>query len=149
MHPFFPSAATGAFAGGIGSLLSGAANSKEVIRNALASAALAGGIGGGGYEVGKALAGQPDPNDPQAYTKRTALGGGIGGALAGGALGALSHLGPDDILLFKQLQKIPRGKAALLGALGFGAYGAYHGAEEGLLQDAIHQNKMREAYANE
>ncbi len=144
MHPFFPSAITGAIGGGLGSMIGGAGSAKEVIRNALAHAAIAGGIGGGGYELGQALAGTANPNDTQANTKRTALGGGIGGALGGGALGALAHLGPDDIYLFNQLKKLPRGKAALLGALGMGAYGAYHGAEEGLLQDAIQQEKMRD-----
>lgn len=146
MHPFWPSAATGGFAGALGSMLSGAKDSKEVLRNALAQAAIAGAIGGGGYEAGKALVGEPDPRDPKGYTKRSALGGALGGSAIGAGLGALSHSIPSDIYLFNQLKKLPRSKAALAGALALGAFGGYQGAEEGVLQDAIQQERMRSAY---
>lgn len=155
MHPFWPSAITGAVGGGLGSLLSGAKDSKDVIRQALAAAAISGGIGGGGYEAGKALVGAPDPNDPSGYTKRSALGGGLGGAAIGGGLGALAHsIKPNMVAeagelvdkspyLLKLLRQFPRGRAALLGAGALGAFGAYQGAEEGMIQDAIQREKMR------
>lgn len=144
---------------GLGTSLMGGASVRKALRNAAASALLAGGVSGAGVGVGTAALGEPheeDEDDPNPYTRRGAVGGAIAGGGAGALLGAALAKGylraPAELGALNKLA----GKHPLLGALAGGTVGAlaggYKAGDEGMqvdfLQhelDAHHKRRMRKA----
>ncbi len=160
---------TGSLLGGVTKLLEGAKGAGAIGKSALAGGALYGGLAGGANYLGNMLLGKPAEDDEGApYTTRGTVGGGVGGALAGGGIGALissakvrglaDKIGlaakmPDNLIVdaFKAAAR-PGGRAGLLraallgGGLG-GLAGSYTGADEGMqvdvLQDELRDRKRR------
>ncbi len=109
----------------------------------LASAALL----AGGVAIGRRVLGNPKKNEANAYTKRAAVGGSIGGAVAGG-LGGLALLktrrGARKLVEASKTLRPAQWirKSGALGGTAVGAglgglYGGYQGADEGTAVDAI------------
>lgn len=150
---------SGGILGGAGSLLSGAKKFGSVGKAAAIGAGLSAALSGGSGMLGEALM-PGGENDPQANTKKGALGGAVGGGLMGAGAGALLGVGGKGGLgrnlkamlmnnfgrgvLAKNVGKIatPLGGAASLGALG-AAVGGYQGSDEGMQMDFIENLKKQ------
>jgi hypothetical protein len=171
-------AISGAVLGGGGKAITGAKNVGQIVKAALAGSALSGGLTLGGGGLGMMMMGEPDENDPTAFTKRSA----VGGALAGGALGAgmmspafrnlvlkgakalgkekdLSEMGRswnpktgevENILLHK-LKKLQGSPAAMPAGAAIGSLvGGYQGGDEGMQADfARNLTRARQAKKDE
>jgi hypothetical protein len=160
---------SGALLGGGGSLLGGARSIGKVGKAAAIGALLSGGLSAGSGMLGEAVTPRGDPDDPQANTKRGAIGGGLAGGLVGAGAGALLA-GKSGLsrtvkaalmrqtgrgLLSKGIGKVatPLGGALGIGALG-AAVGAYQGSDEGMQADFIEnlrrderRRRLRDEYA--
>lgn len=147
---------SGAVLGGGASALGGAKTLGAIGKSALHGAGIGAALGGGSDLAADVIKGEPDPNDPTAYSKRGAFGGALAGGLGGAALGALvSGGGAKGALsrdlkagLMKQLGRgvVAKGvgklssRAVGAGALGsLGALvGGYQGGDEGMQMDFYH-----------
>ena len=147
---------SGAVLGGGGSLLSGAKGFGPVGKAAAIGAVLSGGLAAGSGAVGDFLTPRADPNDPQAHSKRGAIGGAVAGGVLGAGAGGLLAIGAGGKggigrtlkaalmsnmgrgLLAKGVGKIatPLKGAAALGGLG-AAVGGFQGVDEGMQMDFI------------
>lgn len=149
---------SGSIVGSLPTLLS---KGRPNLKRLLQAASVGGGIGataaGGSTLAGSAILGTPDEDEPSGYTRRGALGGAAVGGTLGGALGALAGSGKVESKasypylvrqMMDKLGKMPKGRGALLGALGgagVGALGAAaSGADEGMQLDVI-SHEMRDA----
>lgn len=165
---------SGAALGGGGALVGGAKGLGKVGKAAAIGALLSGGLAAGSGMLGEALTPRGDPDDPQANTKRGAIGGAAAGGVLGASAGALLSAGMGSkksvgrYLKAALMNNLGRGVLAkgvgkiatpLGGALGVGALGAtvggYQGADEGMQVDFVdnirkeeRRRKMREAYEN-
>lgn len=149
--------ASGALLGGGGALLSGAKNYGQILKALLLGGTAGAGLSAGAIGLGTGIMGDGSPDDPEAYTKRGILGGGLGGAAVGAGLGALLASKHVKIPAIKALTKagqepglVARGieglvspkRGAVIGALGLGAAGGFHGAGEGMQLDFV--NNLQE-----
>jgi len=150
---------SGGVLGGAGSLLGGAKGFGPVGKAAALGALLSGGLSAGSGLLGDALM-PGGEGDPQANTKKGAIGGAVGGGLIGAGAGALLGIGGKGGVgrtlkavlmsnlgrgvLAKGLGKIatPLGGAASIGALG-GLVGGYQGSDEGMQVDFIENLKRQ------
>ena len=150
---------SGGILGGGGALLSGAKGFGKVGKAAAIGAGLSAALSGGSGLLGDALM-PGGSEDPQANTKKGALGGAVGGGLIGAGAGALLGLGGKGGLgrnlkamlmnnlgrgvLAKNIGRIatPLGGAASIGALG-ASVGGYQGADEGMQVDFVENIKKQ------
>lgn len=139
-------AVSGGVLGGIHELLSGPGGKARLLRAALIGGGLSGGLAGGTTLVGSKLMGAPDEDDATGFTRRAGVGGALIGGAAGAGLGALAQRGkikvPIEIIQKFLTRQTPKG-AAVAGALGLGATGAYLGADQGLQADFLSQESAR------
>ncbi len=150
MNPYVMAGLSGAASGaalGILPLLRRGVGVKTALRTAAGGAAAGGAIVGGGSLLGSAILGDPDKKEGAAFTKRAA----VGGAIVGGTLGVAGGLVARRVpVVRKQVGKLAKEwrpaqwikkagpiKAAALGGVAGGAYGAATGADEGQQVDSI------------
>lgn len=148
---------TGAAMGGLGKILSGSRQKLPIgIAAGLGGLVGATAIPGASY-IGEQILGEPDENDTTAYTKRTAVGGGVVGGVGGAGVGSLIGSGlakeagiaapglakiakanlPLDNLIIDQIKKRGGLKGAILGGiLGAGGLG-FMAADEGQQFDTM------------
>jgi hypothetical protein len=150
MNPYVMAGLSGAASGaalGILPLLRRGVGFKTALRTAAGGAAAGGTIVGGGSLLGSAILGDPDKKEGAAFTKRAA----VGGAIVGGTLGVAGGLVARRVpVVRKQVGKLAKEwrpaqwiknsgpvKAAAIGGVAGGAYGAGTGADEGQQVDSI------------
>lgn len=151
-------AVSGGVLGGAGSLLSGAKSLGAVGKAAAIGAGLSSALAGTSGYLGEAVMPNPSPDDPAAFTNRGAVGGALAGGLLGAGAGALlgSKSGVGRAIQKKIIDNVGRGvvargitklKKPLLGAGILGtagaAIGGYQGADEGMQADYL--NNLRQA----
>lgn len=145
-------ALSGAVLGGGGAALTGAKTLGAIGKSALSGAGLGAALGGGSNLAADAVLGEPNPNDPTAYSKRGAVGGALAGGLGGAALGAIaaggSKGGFSRMARAALMNKLGRGAVAkgvgklgsrsagagIVGGLG-ALVGGYQGGDEGMQMD--------------
>lgn len=156
-------AAFGAPLGLAGKLWTGGRTIKDLIRAALVGGGLGAGASGGTVLAGSSVLGEPGPEEANPYTVR----GGVGGALAGGGLGAIlgavaasgklpralpasiSKFMPAENIISRKIRSFAGSpgamkKGALLGGITVGAPTAVYGADEGMGLDAIAREMHKE-----
>lgn len=156
-------AAFGAPLGVAGRLWSGGKKISDLIRAGLVGGSLGAGAAGGSVLTGSALLGEPAQGETSPYTVR----GGLGGAMAGGGLGAiigalaasgklprslpasLAKYMPKDNIVSQKLRSFggqPGGmrKGAALGGATVGIPSAVYGADEGMGLDVVAQELQKE-----
>jgi hypothetical protein len=140
-------AASGAILGSGASFFNGAKSLRQVLRAGGLGAALAGGMSAGSGYVGHKILGADKDDDPNANTKRNALGGAVAGAASGGILGlglksdkvrnAILGKLEDGSLLKRTIASASKhpALAALVAAGLVGSAASYQGADEGMQAD--------------
>lgn len=148
-------AASGLALGMLPILKRGSKFGSVLVKTAIPSAAISGGIVGGGSMVGSKIFGEPREDEGSAFTRRAAVGGGIVGAGIGTVAGVA--LKSKRLGRFKVIQKaqgalkkaartwkpayiIHRSGPVVAGGLGGivgGGYGVLQGADEGQQVDSI------------
>ncbi len=144
-------AVSGGALGGITSLLGGTRSKAALLKAALLGAGGGAGVAAGTTALGGAIMGAPEEDDPNAYTRRGAVGGLVGGGVLGAGIGALLTKGrmkaPGLVgdyftkLGTKGASGLKQGAAA--GSLGGALGAAYMGSDEGMQVDAINQELLR------
>jgi len=148
----------GAPFGAVGKMWGGGKKISDLLRGALVGGSLGAGASGGSVLAGSAVLGEPGPGEISPYTKRA----GIGGALAGGGLGAIlgglaaagkwpkslpatisKYLPEENIITRKILNSTP-GKGAAIGGTSLGIPGALYGMDEGMGVDVLLQEMEKE-----
>jgi len=150
-------AASGAALGLIPALRKGT-GVKKVLKSVATGAGLGATLGGGGTAIGTAILGQPRKEEGAPITKRAAIGGGIGGAVLGGAGVVIARKvrrklplvgSPARALVSASktlrpaqwIRKTPLPVAAAIGAGGGLVAGAAHASDEGQQVDTINNLK--------
>lgn len=131
---------------------------KKVLKSVATGAGLGATLGGGGTAIGTAILGQPRKEEGAPITKRAAIGGGIGGAVLGGAGVLIARKvrrklplvgSPARALVSASktlrpaqwIRKTPLPVAAAIGAGGGLLAGAAHASDEGQQVDTINNLK--------
>ncbi len=150
MNPYVMAGLSGAASGaalGILPLLRRGVRLRTAARTAAGGAAAGGAIVGGGSLLGSSILGDPDNKEGAAFTKRAA----VGGAIVGGTLGVAGGLAARRVPVVKQairgmskewrpamwIRQVGPARAAAIGGVAGGAYGAGTGADEGQQVDSI------------
>lgn len=149
--------ATGLGIGALSAILAGKRRAALIARDAVLAGLGAGGLSGGGTYLGSKLLGPGAEDDPGKFTRRGAVGVGLGGGIGGALLGGLAGGGavpaarlPNNLVgdYMKRLaaRRSLSGvlKGAGLGAAALGTLGAYLGASEGMGVDFIQNERRRQ-----